>query len=61
MQAFESLLELEVIKKVGTRRTDGKATPKEYLMVRLMPTPAQIEDLLKDKVGGSSDSVVGIF
>jgi hypothetical protein len=49
MQAFESLLEQELIKKVA-RRAEEKATPKGFLMVRLMPIPAQIEEVLRDKV-----------
>lgn len=46
-------MELELVKKVA-RRAEEKATPKEYLMVRLMPTPQQIEEVLKDKVHSSS-------
>jgi len=46
--AFQSLLEQELIKRVA-RRSEENATPIEYLMVRLMPTPSQIEEVLKDK------------
>jgi len=49
LQAFQSLLEQELIKRVA-RRSEENATPIEYLMVRLMPTPSQIEEVLKDKV-----------
>ncbi len=48
-QAFESLLEQELIKKVA-RRAEETATPKGFLMVRLMPIPAQIEAVLRDPV-----------
>lgn len=55
--AFESLLEQELIKKVA-RRAEEKATPKGFLMVRLMPIPAQIEDVLRDPACMLPQSVV---